>query len=159
MVNPGQLFSEVLEQYALKVANLFIESADSSTQSELIQLINRIDTNSGAPGLLSGDEEKSEWQEVLEAPVDWGSIDRQWFISLFRQRIERHQRYRNYLEKAIEQTRQRYQHIQNSIFREPFRSSLLHRHTVALASYQQQLAAAKRNHQLNLNQLAHFERK
>src|SRR4051812_23718504 len=104
MIAPNQSFGKLLEQYALEVADLFIESADQQTQSALIQLISRIDAtpNPGEhdAGLLPGEERKSEWQQVLNTPVDWVSVDIHRLMGQIRHRMQRNELYMAHLRQA-----------------------------------------------------------
>jgi len=162
MVTPNQSFNKTLEQYALKVANLFIESADQATQSELIQFISRIDTTSGPvenhTEVVSGVDLESEWQQIFDVPVDWVSVQNHRLISQIRHRIKRNELYMAHLKQAILTVEQRCQRAQNTIVYEPNRSNLLNRHRKTQVCFQQQLDLAQREQQVNLNQLCQLEK-
>lgn len=161
MITPNRSFSKVLEQYALQIASAFIESADQQTQSELIQLICGIDTTSGLvedhTELLPGEAEKSEWQQVLDAPVNWAAISSHKLISQIRQRVNRNELYMAHLRQAIQTVEQRCQRTQDTIASEPNRSNMLDRHRKTQVCFQRQLDLPQKAQQVNLNRLGRLE--
>ncbi|MCK8490404.1 hypothetical protein M0L20_00995 [Spirosoma sp. RP8] len=155
MRNANQSFHKALDQYVFGIANKFIDSADPATQSELMNLVAQLDlvSHTGEAVDDKSAQPESEWQHILNKPVDWQSVHKQWLVGVMQQRTKRNEHYIDNLNQAIRNTAIRLQQTQDTFLREPYRSNLIHRHQLTLDYLQQHLSEVQNAHQFNLKQL------
>lgn len=153
-----QSFNRLLEQYLTTVATKFFESASHKNQAGLINLILGVDTVSAVidnkQSLRSIQPVDTEWQQVLNKPVDLRSVHNQWLVGITRHRIRQQEAYIAHIELAIEFTQQQYQIIQTNFLNEPSRSKLLCRNNTILKQYERHLAIARTNQKAATKQLS-----
>lgn len=156
MSNCIHSFNKLLEQYLFSVSTTFIEWADPQTQADLINFISRVDTGAASTDevSLAGQPGTTEWQQVLELPVDLQSVYNQWLIGVTRQRLHRQEAYIARIDETIRFTHHQGQCIQDTFFKEPFRTTQLNRNKGLLAQYQGYLATACLSKQVLLTQLS-----
>lgn len=157
-MNPSHTFDKLLEQYLFSVSIQFIDLADPQTQTDLINFNSRVDGGS-APGdeaLLGHTSQPSatEWQEVLDTPVDWQSVHSHWLIGVIRQRLLRQEAYIAHIDETIRFTHHQGQLIEDTFFNESFRSAQLDRNKALLKQHQGYLDTACLARQKLLNQLS-----
>lgn len=158
MKNVTQSFNKLLEQYLSSTGTKFIELATHESQTKLINLMLGVDTISAPVDSKQSPRSiqpvDTEWQQVLDKPVNLQSVHNQWLIGITRHRISQRESYIANIELAIKFTRQQYQLIQTSFSSEPSRSKLLLRNYTILKQYKQHLATAYTNQKVAVNQLS-----
>lgn len=146
-MNPAPApFNQLLEEYIFKVANQQIGSAEPSLQTELLALWQTVrDTakpdESFTESLLP---QPSEWDAVLEKPIDWRSVNRQWLQQLIEERSQQHEKYLIRLKLAIEKTQLHLSAVKRSPLPEHSRARQLSNFQYILHMYQQQSVKAER---------------
>lgn len=147
--DPRPSFYPILERYVHRVATGYIEYADQATQDSLIGLINRISDcagNADLPCPLSLQPEQTEWAQVLQKPVDWRSVHRQWLLGISAERAKRQEGYVARLKQAITLTEQHLQQARTVGLPASHCSDLVARYERILASYQLHLDQAVKLH-------------
>lgn len=156
-----QEIKQQLERYVFGIATHFIDSADAPTQQALIDTASRFITlanadtaDTGTPDkLLLGLLNQPAHQRSDQAP-DQRFAHRAWLASWVQQQQQfRHQRI-TCLENALVVTRQRYQLIQDTVLREPYRSRLLSRCQQSLDHFQRCLDSVYSMNQLSTDRLS-----
>lgn len=148
-MNPGtNNFNQLLERYIFKVANHHIDSADSATQPGIIDLWQTVNETlqSEASLPVASPAQPTEWEAVLQAPVDWRSVNKQWLQGIIRERGRQHAMYLSRLREAIAVTHFHLQTLQTSQLSEHRRTKLTVHYQRTLLMYQQQLTQAERTH-------------
>lgn len=139
-------FNQLLEAYIFNVANHQIRSAEPSLQTELLALWKTVsDTVEPDESLAtSPSPPPTEWDAVLQKPVDWCSMNRQWVHQLIQERSQHHEKYLIRLKQAIEKTQLHVLAIERSSLPEHIRARQLAHFQFILHMYQQQSADAER---------------
>lgn len=139
-------FNQLLEQYIFKVANHHIGSADSATQPGMIDLWQIVNStlNPETPLPASYPAQPTEWESVLQAPINWRSVNKRWLQGIIRERGRQHAEYLSRLKKAIATTRGHLQALETSPLSEHLRLKLTNHYQQTLYMYQQQLMQAER---------------
>jgi hypothetical protein len=153
---------QLLERYVFGIAAHFIDSADAPTQQALIDAASRFITLANA-----NTDDKEGTDKVLlnllsqpthqhsDQATDRRFAHREWLASWVQQQQHRSGRQRiTFLEDALVITRQRYQLIQDTVLREPYRSRLLYRCQQSLDHFQRCLDLAYTVSQASANWLS-----
>ncbi|WP_420150990.1 hypothetical protein [Spirosoma sp.] len=139
-------FEKLLEQYTLKVASHFIDSIDSASQAQIIEMIRGINCSS-VSDIASGSHiatevhqsDNSEWQLVLSQPIDWHAVHRQMIIDQVRQLAKLNESRIHQLEQVLSSTEHRYKKAKMTFWHEPYRTRLLGWYELLLEKYHNQL--------------------
>ena len=157
-MNPSHKFNKLLEQYLFKVSEQYIDLADPPTQTGLITFINRVDGGSAAgdtaPLKHTSQPLATEWQAVLDTPVDWQSVHSHWLIGVARRHLLRQDAYIAHIDETIRFTQHQGELIKSKFLKEPLRSAQLDRNKALLEQHQGYLATACLTRQALLNQLS-----
>lgn len=139
-------FDQLLEQYIVNVARHRIGLAEPKRQTELIALWQQVsDAAKPAESLTASPlPQPTEWDAVLQKPVDWRSVNRQWVRQLIQERSQHHEKYLIRLKQAIEKTQRHVLAIERSPLPEPIRARQRSHFQHILHMYQQQSAEAER---------------
>lgn len=146
-MNPAPTpFDQLLEAYIFTVANHQIGSAERNLQAELFALWRTVSdtTNPDESFTESPLPQPTEWDAVLQKPIDWRSVNRTWLEQLIRERSHHHAKYLIRLRQAIAKTQFHVQAVEVSPLSEHIRARLLKHYQCTLHMYQQQLAHAER---------------
>lgn len=145
-MNPAaNSFNKRLEQYIFKVANHQIESADPNLQAELLDLWQRVNDTASPNDLgdRSLSQQPTEWTTVLQKPVDWRSVNRNWVQQIIRERSLHHDQYVIRLKQAIEKTQLHLLAVERRSLSKRIRTKQLAHYKYILQMFQQQLADAE----------------
>lgn len=151
-------FNNMLEQYLFNAAAKFIDLADQRTQTDLIDLISRVNEY---PVLVDADPKiailqsppETEWQQVLAKPINLKSVYTQKLIGVTRKRICQQEAYINCIEVAIRFTQHQGQVIEYKCFVDPLRCNELRRNEQILKQHQAHLATARITYKVLLDRL------
>ncbi len=146
-MNPAPApFNQLLEAYIFTVANHRIGSAEPNLQKELLALWQTVsDTVKPDESLVTLSlPQPTEWDAVLQNPIDWRSVNRNWLEQLIRERSQHHAKYLIRLKQAIAKTQLHAQALEHSPLSERIRARLLKHYQYTLHMYRQQLAHAER---------------
>lgn len=156
-----QKINQRLEHYVFSIASQFIDSADPSTQQALIEAAGRfsalISTDDAIDTATPNNVQLDLLSRDLDQTTDPRLAHRAWLTSWVQQQQQFQRRHIMYLEEALLITQQRYQLIQDTVLREPYRSRLLNRCQGALAHFQQCLDSAYTLTQSSTNWLSRLQ--
>lgn len=146
-MNPApDRFNQLLEAYIFTVANHQIGSAEPSLQTELLALWQTVsDTAKPSESFTESHlPQPTEWDAVLQMPIDWCSVNRQWVQQLIQERSQHHDKYLIRLKQAIEMTRLHIVAVERSSLPEHIRARQLVHFQCILHMYQHQSVEAER---------------
>ncbi|QJD80849.1 hypothetical protein [Spirosoma rhododendri] len=156
-----QEINQQLEHYVFSIAGHLIGSAEPSIQRALIDMASRFVTSATAEHTADGVTAANRLPDILRQPVpdlldrsaDQQFAHRAWLAGwLHQQRHYQHQ-HTTRLENALLVTQQRYQQIQATVLREPYRTRLLDQCRRSLDYFQQCLDLAHSTSQTTTNWL------
>lgn len=143
-----QEINRQLEYYVFSIASHFIDSVDSPAQQALIDIASRFITSATTDAAVAMPDQP--WfdavgqadKQNLGQFADRRFAHRAWLAGWLQRQRQYQQQHVAFLENALLVTRQRYQLIQDSVLREPYRSRLLYRCQRSLDHFQQRLDVA-----------------